>query len=62
MYSVFAQIVHLAHYLSVIKAERQQQQGVAQHLMESADACAGSCPHHAQELREAASAYLSVVR
>ena len=61
MYTVFAQMVHLAHYLSAKNAERQPQ-GVAQHLMETADACAGSCPHHAQELREAASAYLSVVR
>ncbi len=61
MYTVFAKIVHFAHYLSAHSTVRQEQ-GVAQHLMESADACAGSCPHHAQELREAASAYLSVVR
>ncbi len=63
MYSVFAQIVHFAHYLSAVSAETAgQEQGVAQHLMESADACAGSSPHEAQELREAACAYLSVVR
>jgi hypothetical protein len=30
--------------------------------MDNADACAGNSPHHAQELREAAYAYLSVVR
>ena len=61
MYSVLAQIVHFAHYFSAARTERQQQ-GFAQHLMESADACASSSPHHAQELRDAASAYLSVVR
>lgn len=40
----------------------QKDESVAHQLMESADACAGNSPHHAQELREAASAYLSVVR
>lgn len=36
--------------------------GVARSLMESAGADAGRNPHHAQELRRAACAYLSVVR
>ena len=36
--------------------------GVAQQLMETAEARAGSNPQQAQELRRAASAYLSVVR
>jgi hypothetical protein len=36
--------------------------GVARHLMERAEARAGRDPHQAQELRMAASAYLSVVR
>lgn len=36
--------------------------GVAHQLMESAEACAGTNPHEAQELREAAAAYISVVR
>ena len=31
-------------------------------LLESADSCAGVDPHHAHELREAASAWLRVVR
>ena len=31
-------------------------------LMESADSSVGRSPHHAQELREAASAWLRVVR
>lgn len=36
--------------------------GVAQHLMERAEAGAGRSPQQAQELRRAACAYLSVVR
>ncbi|HSI52732.1 MAG: hypothetical protein ACAH21_09375 [Ramlibacter sp.] len=36
--------------------------GVARQLMETAEARAGSSPHQAEELRRAASAYLSVVR
>ncbi|MDM0014342.1 hypothetical protein QTH87_18020 [Variovorax sp. J22P168] len=35
---------------------------LASHLMESADSRAGLDAHHAQELRSAASAWLSVVR
>lgn len=36
--------------------------GVAHQLMERADAGAGRDPHRAQELRDAALAFLSVVR
>lgn len=51
----------IARLLPVIPAVREDN-GVAHQLMESADACAGTNPHDAQELREAASAYLRVVR
>lgn len=40
---------------------RQPYPGVAAGLMEQADACAGTSPHRAQELRMAACASLSVV-
>lgn len=36
--------------------------GIANRLLESADARAGQDPHQAQELREAAHAYLRVLR
>jgi hypothetical protein len=36
--------------------------GVARSLLESAEADAGRNPHQAQELRQAAYAYLSVIR
>jgi hypothetical protein len=39
-----------------------QVDGVAHQLLERAEAGAGRDPHAAQELRSAASAYLSVVR
>jgi hypothetical protein len=58
MYTVFAQIARL---LST-RPTAQEVESLAQQLMDSADACAGNSPHHAQELREAAYAYLSVVR
>ena len=58
MYTVFAQIARLFS----IRPAVQDNHSVAQQLMDSADACAGNSPHHAQELREAAYAYLSVVR
>lgn len=51
----------LARFLPTFRAPREDG-GVAHQLMESADACAGTNPHDAQELREAASAYLRVVR
>lgn len=39
-----------------------QPAGIANRLMESAEARAGQDPHHAHELRQAARAYLSVIR
>jgi len=58
MYALLANIARLLQ----TPADYQKDESVAHQLMESADACAGNSPHHAQELREAASAYLSVVR
>lgn len=58
MYALLAQ---LARLLSATNSANNQKD-VAHELMESADACAGNDPHLAQELREAAYAYLSVVR
>lgn len=55
MYALFAQI---AHFFEPETASI----GVAQRLMESAEARAGSDPRQAQELRDAALAYLRVVR
>jgi len=51
----------IARLLPIFRTSREDE-GVAHQLMESADACAGTSPHDAQELREAASAYLRVVR
>lgn len=58
MYALFAQI---ARFLPTTSAQVVGE-GVAQQLMESAEARAGLSPHQAQELRSAAFAYLSVVR
>lgn len=58
MYALFAQI---ARFFSTTPAESDAA-SPARQLMDSADACAGNSPHHAQELREAAYAYISVVR
>jgi hypothetical protein len=58
MYALFAQI---ARFLPATPAPADGE-GVAQQLMESAEARAGLNPHQAQELRRAAFAYLSVVR
>ena len=57
MYALFAQIARL---FPAPAAARQA--GVARQLMERAEASAGHDPHHAQELRDAACAYLRVVR
>ena len=56
MYTLLAAIARYLNRPAVSQA------GVARKLMESAEARAGSDPHQAQELREAASAYLRVVR
>lgn len=58
MYTVFAQIARLLSMRPAV----QEETGLAHQLLDSADACAGNSPHHAQELREAAYAYLSVIR
>ena len=58
MYTLFAQIVR---FLATPPAVRDEA-SPARQLMDSADACAGNSPHRAQELREAAYAYISVVR
>lgn len=58
MYTLLAQIVRLLTAPSAV----QEDKSLARQLMDNADACAGNSPHHAQELREAAYAYLSVVR
>lgn len=58
MYTLFAQIVRLLSTTPAVRDEASP----ARQLMDSADACAGNSPHHAQELREAAYAYISVVR
>jgi hypothetical protein len=58
MYALLAQLVR---FLPATPSMHENP-GVANQLMESADACVGNSPHHAQELREAACAYLSVVR
>jgi hypothetical protein len=58
MYALFSQIVRFFPAFPPPSA----QAGVARKLMESAEARAGSNPQQAQELREAAFAYLRVVR
>jgi len=58
MYTLLAQIARILSAAPAVAA----QAGIARKLMESAGARAGSDPQEAQELREAASAYLRVVR
>ncbi|MCW5651231.1 MAG: hypothetical protein KIS62_15895 [Ramlibacter sp.] len=66
MYALFAQLTRLRNWnrwtpaLGV--ASSSDAGGVAHRLMESAEARAGINPRQAHELRQAASAYLSVVR
>lgn len=59
MYTLFASIARL---LTTAPAVLNEEKSFSRQLMDRADACAGTSPHHAQELREAAYAYLSVVR
>ena len=54
-------LVQIARSLTAVPAEVPAH-GVAHQLLERAEARAGRDPHAAQELRSAASAYLSVVR
>jgi hypothetical protein len=56
---MFALIARISRFLRPAAARRQS---VARSLLESAEARAGLNPHQARELREAARAYLSVVR
>ena len=58
MFTLFAQIARLLTATPAVRDEASP----ARQLMDSADACVGNSPHHAQELREAAYAYISVVR
>lgn len=58
MYALFSQI---ARFFPAF-APSASTAGVARRLMESAEARAGSSPQQAQELRQAAYAYLRVVR
>lgn len=57
MYTLFAQIARF-----FTPATPAADDGIAQQLMESADLRAGHSRHEAQELRDAAFAYLSVIR
>jgi hypothetical protein len=58
MHALFTQIAHLLPAAAPAALEA----GVARKLMESAGARAGSDPWQARELRDAALAYLRVVR
>lgn len=58
---MFRLLSRIARSLTVAPAVAPSN-GVAHQLMERAEAGAGRDPHAAQELRSAASAYLSVVR
>lgn len=58
MFTLFAQIARLLSSNPTVRDEASP----ARQLMDNAGACAGNSPHHAQELREAAYAYISVVR
>ncbi len=61
MFNFIAKVQPLKFFLSNTNAA-QAQQDVANELFESADTRAGLDPRHAAELRDAARAYLSVVR
>jgi hypothetical protein len=58
MYAFIAQFARALAWAT----PRAAQDGIARDLMESAEACAGTDPAQAQELRAAACAYLRVVR
>lgn len=63
MNSLLSQIVSLISSSPIAVGDTSQgADGVAHNLMERAEAGAGRDPHQAQELRNAAQAYLSVVR
>lgn len=58
MYTLLTQLARILP----LSGNRSPVNNVAHSLMERAEAGAGRDPHQAQELRSAASAYLSVVR
>jgi hypothetical protein len=60
MFALLARFYQVA--LVSFAAQARQDGGIANGLMERAEARAGSNPQEAQELRQAASAYLRVVR
>ena len=60
-YDMFSFLSQVAGFFASAPAEAKAH-GVAHQLMERAEACAGRNPQDAQQLRQAASAYLSVVR
>ena len=57
-----ALLAHLVSFLSRPASEPARSAGLAGHLMEGAEACAGFDARQAQDLRDAAFAYLRVVR
>lgn len=61
MTSLLSRIARLIPTTS-IAVQAAAADGVAQNLMERAEAGAGRNPYQAQELRSAAQAYLSVIR
>lgn len=66
MYTLLAQLTSLRrwfrHTPAAVMTHQPEGDGVAHQLMERAEARAGLNPRQARELRDAASAYLSVVR
>ena len=58
---MFTLIARIVSWFATNPTERENA-SPAGYLMNSADACAGTNPRHAQELRQAAYAYISVVR
>jgi hypothetical protein len=59
---MFALIAGLLSFVRAALALPDAAGGIPNVLLESAEARAGQSPHHAQELRAATQAYLSVVR
>ena len=60
--TMFALIARLFQNLMARGPEQELNGGIANGLLESAEARVGTDPMQAEELRRAASAYLSVVR
>ncbi len=67
MFTMFTHLVQwpqskLGRFCGERDGGRSTQPNVANQLMESAEACAGTNPYQAAELRRAAQQFLSVVR